>query len=163
MVEAAAPAPADPMAPRPFTEAELRAAMPVGTRLRFRIDPHGQPSVEERWEVTAATGADCTIRSVVHDPVTGAVIEEQGSATSTWAELVAHAAFPVALTTIEDAMVTVPAGTFPTRRYTVRDLDGTTRVFDFATALPGPPVQVSATRDGAPLMTMTLSERSQGE
>lgn len=158
--EAPTPAPADPMAPRPFPADALRAAMPTGTRLRFRIEPAGQPAVEERWEVMAATEADCTIRSVTHDATTGAVIEGPVTATTTWAELVAHAAFPVALTRIEDASVTVPAGTFETKRYTVEDLDGTVRVFDFAPSLPGPPVQVSATKDGVPRMSMTLLERS---
>jgi len=161
--EPVAPAPvvpADPMAPRPFTVEQLRAAFPVGTKLRFRIEAEGKPAIEERWEVVAADAVGCTIASKVHDAASGEVVEDEGGAVSTWAELVEHAAFPVALTKIEDGSVTVPAGTFETRRYTVSDLDGTVRVFDFAPSLPGPPVKLTATRDGAVALSMTLLERS---
>ncbi|MEQ1503505.1 MAG: hypothetical protein ABMB14_14810 [Myxococcota bacterium] len=151
-----APAPVDDAAPRPYTADQLRAAMPVGTVIRYRItDPDGV--VENRMEVTAATDVSATITSVVTDAA-GAVLRDEGAADSAWTELVDHAKFPAAATVIEDASVTVPAGTFAVKRYTVTAPDGV-RVFDFAPALPGPPVRMTQSVGGQVVGTMELVER----
>lgn len=147
-------------APRLFDAAGLRDGFVLGTRVRFRIEEAGKDPIEERWEVTGHTDAGCTIASKTVNPSTGVLIEDQGEGTSTWEELEGHATFPAHLTDITDARITVPAGTFETRRYVVHQEDGTTKVLDFAKTMAGPPVSMVVRRGDEVLMSMVLLERS---
>ena len=94
----------------------------------------------------------------------GALLQDEGSSRSTWAELMGHAAFPAAQTTREDASVEVPAGRFDTWLYTVEDSaeDGTPQVkrYHFARNLPGPPVLFTIEQGGAEVFRMALLERT---
>lgn len=159
---AAAPAPAAPaeaLAPRLFDAAALRDGFALGTKLRLRMEADGR-AVEERWEVVGHTADGCTIASSAYDPDTGALLEDQGQGTSTWTELESHASFPASRTAVADDTITVPAGTFETRRYTVSEPDGAVAVYHFAKTLPGPPVSLVITQGGATVRSMVLLERT---
>lgn len=144
----------EPTAPRLFTVAQLRDGTPQGRIVELRIEAAGQPTVIDHWEFTAVDEAGATIRSVTRDEAGAVIAEDVGR--STWAELHAHGAFPAAATTIEDGVtITVPAGEFTTRLYTVTDGDRTRR-FWFAVALPGPPVQFTTEEGGAEVLRVQM-------
>lgn len=147
-------------APWPFTAEQIRDAMPVGTKLVYRMTPGGKDPYDEHWEVTAATPETGTIAARLVKPETGELLEDQGAGTSTWTELRDHATFLKRATTITEATVTVPAGTYRTRRYTIRADDGSVRVYDFAPALPGPPVSLVVTKGEATTWQMSLVRRT---
>ncbi len=159
----AAPAAAlkDNLLPTPFTAEQLRAAMPVGTLMRFRLEAEGQMPAEQRWQVTAADAETCTIASAIYDLSSGALLVDEGAETSTWAELRDHAAFPAGLTTQTSEEIEVPAGRLSVAGYHVRQPDGPMRHFWFSPALPGPPVKMSVVApNGTELMSMALIERT---
>jgi hypothetical protein len=134
------------VAPRLFTLEQLRGGVTVGRIIELRMEAAGKPATIEHWEVTAADAEGATIHAITRDEAGTVIADETG--TSKWTELHDHAKFPAASTTIEDGVVlTVPAGTFTTRLYTVR-ADATTSRFWFAADLPGPPVQFTTEQAG---------------
>ena len=153
-------APPAAIAAPPFSAAQIRRAMPVGTRIVLRIAVAGKAPVLEEMTVTAADERGCTIRSrkLAED---GALLQDAGPSTATWAALESHAHFPASATSRSDSTVTVPAGSFATWLYVVRpgQPDGEERRLHFARALPGPPVSMEVVRGGAPVMTMTMVSR----
>lgn len=160
------PGPASPIAEPtlspPVTLDQFRAAFPVGTHLRLSIAVPGQPTVEQRWTWTAADAEGCTIAATVHD-ADGTLLNDEGAAPTTWAELMTHAVFPASRTTREDASVDVPAGHFDTWLFTVRSTakNGTPKVerHHFAREMPGPPVLYTVEEGGTEVFRMTLLER----
>ena len=159
-----APAPPDAIAPRPFTIDELRAGLPAGTKIRLRIRKAGEPDREERWSFTEADAEGCVIASTVYD-ATGQLVEDQGAARASWAELNEHATFPAARTVREASSIDVPAGHFDTWLYTVvgtPEEGGTDFVkrYSFARNLPGPPVQFTIVDGKGTVFEMTLIERT---
>ncbi|CAN5916512.1 hypothetical protein BH11MYX2_BH11MYX2_00860 [soil metagenome] len=137
-------------APMLFTVEQLRAGCPQGRKIELRIEVSGKPAIVEDWEFTRVDKVSATIHSVTHDE-DGEPISEETS-TSKWTDLHEHAKFPAATTTFDDNVeLTIPAGTFTTRLYTVHD-GGTTKQFWFATDLPGPPVQFTTEKDGQVVM-----------
>jgi hypothetical protein len=163
----AAVAPGAPVSPAatvspPVTLDAFRAAFPVGTRIRLSIAAKDQPTVEERWTWTAADATGCTIASQVYD-ANGSLLQDEGSANSTWEELMAHARFPADATTQADGHIVVPAGEFDTWVFTVHDTaeDGAPRVrtFQFAKTKPGPPLLYTIEQGGEEVFRMTMLER----
>jgi hypothetical protein len=149
---AAAPtSPADgEIAPQLFTVEQLRAGNPQGRVIELRMEAEGKPTMTEHWEFTAVDAQTATIHAITRDESGAVVADETG--TSKWTELHKHAHFPAAATTIQDnVQVTVPAGTFTTRLYTVKAGDAT-RQFWFAPELPGPPVQFTTEQGGKVVM-----------
>jgi hypothetical protein len=141
---------ASDIAPQLFTVEQLRAGIPQGRTLEFNIEVDGKPTTFERWEFIAVDSDRATIHALTLDDTGKVIADENG--TSTWVELHSHAQFPAAATTFEDNVsVTVPAGTFTTRLYTVKVGD-TTRRFWFAPDLPGPPVQFTTEQAGKVIM-----------
>lgn len=141
-------------APRLFTVEQLRAGTPQGRVIELRIEAAGKPTIIDRWDFVAVDEVGATIRSVTRDEAGAVIAEDVG--TSTWAELHAHGAFPAATTTVEDGVdLSVPAGTFMTRLYTVTDGD-TTRRFWFAVDLPGPPVQFTTEQGGTLVLRASM-------
>ena len=133
-----------------FTVADLRNGNLPGRVIELRIEADGKPTLITRFEFTAATGEAATIHTVMKDEA-GKVVQDQTDNVP-WAELHTHGQFPAAATTIEDnVQVTVAAGTFKTRLYTVK-ADDATRRFWFATDLPGPPVQFTTEQAGKVVM-----------
>jgi hypothetical protein len=136
----------DGFAPQLFTLDQLRAGNAPGRVLELRVEIDGKPATIQRLEFTAATSDEATFHATVRDEAGNVIGDDTG--TSKWAELHKHAQFPAADTTIEDNVeVTVPAGTFKTRLYTVKAGDAVRR-FWFATDLPGPPVQFTTEKAG---------------
>lgn len=155
-VEAPIDAPAT--LPTPYTAEQIRAAMPVGTTLRLSLSGTGPAPVEQRWRVTAADEAGCTIASTIVDPQTGAVLVDEGEGTSAWTELRDHAAFPAAFTTTSTEDVDLPTGHIHALVYVVKPPDGPTRTFWFDPEHPGPPARmvVAAPEGGAPVEMIIL-------
>lgn len=156
VAEVAAPA----SLPTPYTAEQIRDAMPVGTRVRFRVEAAGQPTVEKTMVVTAADESTGTFTSQTVDPASGAVLKDEGPSAYPWAELREHAAFPASQTERADAEIELPMGRYATWVYTVTDPAGPVTNYWFATALPGPPVQMVVSQGEAELMRMTMIEHS---
>jgi len=154
---------AEAIAPRPFDADQLRAGIPQGTIIRLTIAQAGKPTVEQRWEFVSCTAESAMIASKVYDTA-GNLLEDEGVATSTWAELNEHATFPAAATVREDASLDGPLGHLDTWRYTVTSAgdDGVMLVkrYDFAKTLPGPPALFTIERQGEEIFRMTMIERS---
>jgi hypothetical protein len=136
---ASAPAHSDD-APTPYTAAEIRAACPVGRRIEHRVVTTGKPTSVQVMSFVKSdeTGAD--VESTTLDE-TGHEIGEKKTGHATWEELRLHASFPRAATTIADETITVPAGTFECRVYSVARPNGAMKLW-FAKSLPGPPVKM---------------------
>src|SRR5690606_15493940 len=133
-------------APMLFTVEQLRAGNPQGRVVELRMEAAGKPVTIEHWEFTAVDADTATIHAITRDESGKVLADETG--TSTWQELHQHGTFPAAATTVEDNVsLTVPAGTFTTRLYTVTAGD-TIRRFWFAADLPGPPVQFTTEQAG---------------
>ncbi|MCC6555613.1 MAG: hypothetical protein IT372_21840 [Polyangiaceae bacterium] len=149
-------------APRPFTAEQIRAAMPAGHRIRYRMEAAGEPATVELWEVVAADAEQMTMSSKVHSE-DGKLLKDEGNDTSSWTALVEHATFPAAATTIREADVEVPAGKYPAIIYEVRERgDGGVEIvkrFHFAKTMPGPPVLLTIETGGKVVRSMTLLER----
>jgi len=79
-------------------------------------------------------------------------VGDETLSTSTWEGFRQHAEFPAALTTIELQTITTDLGRFDVQVYRVKPAEGTgpTRVFYFATTLPGPPIRVAVIVGGEP-------------
>lgn len=146
----------------PFSADELRAGIPVGTEMRFRVESAGAPTVIQHWVFTDADATGCTIASRVLAE-DGTLIKDEGSGTATWAELESHAHFPAATTNRTDSSVDVPAGHFDTWMFVVRpeDPDAPVRQYQFARELPGPPVWMEVTKGGSLVTRMVLLSRKQ--
>ncbi len=146
----------------PFSAAELRAGIPAGTEMRFRVESAGAPPVIQHWVFTGTDAEGCTIaaRVLAED---GTLIKDEGSGTSRWAELESHAHFPLATTTRTDSSVDVPAGHFDTWLFVVRpeDPEAPVRKYQFARELPGPPVWMEVTKGGSLVTRMVLLSRTQ--
>lgn len=157
-----APSPAAETAPRPFTAAEIRGAMPKGHVLRLRLEAAGKPTVVEVWTVLEADAEGMTLGTRVHGE-DGALLADQGAEVAKWAELVEHAAFPAAATVRTEGESETALGRLATLTYEVTKPgeDGVPVVsrFVFAKALPGPPVELTVTRQGVVLRKMTILER----
>jgi hypothetical protein len=125
---------------------QLRAGNAPGRVIEYRVEADGKPTTVEQMTFTQATADEATIHGVSKDEA-GNVLSDE-TATAKWVDLHKHGQFPAAATTIEDNVeVTVPAGTFKTRLYTVKAGDATRR-FWFAADLPGPPVQFTTEQAG---------------
>lgn len=156
-------APAGELAPHPSTVEQLRAGMPLGATLVFEKRTAGEAPIRERWEVTANDETGMTIRTTVVDE-TGAIVRDEGSGTASWEELHHHADFLAAENVREESSVTVPAGTFATWHYTVRDVaKDTVSRFHFAKDLPGPPVSFTIVQGKGTVFEMVLIEHSQAK
>jgi hypothetical protein len=146
---APAPAPsssAPAIAPQLFTRDQLEAGNAAGRVLELRVEAEGKPTTIQRLEFTEVTDEGATIRAISRDEAGTVLSDDTGQ--QTWDDLYKHGQFPAATTTIEDNVeVTVPAGTFKTRLYTVK-AGAATRRFWFAADLPGPPVQFTTEQGG---------------
>lgn len=141
--KAEAKAPAGEMAPPPFTAEQIRAATPDGRRYVF--DLMLMEFGKLRREIVFRDPTETTVRIESKSLSAPGKPAKAETSTTSWAELVSHAAYPAAATTIEDTEVTVPAGTFAAKLYTIREdgKDGLPKVTQawFAKALPGAPVK----------------------
>lgn len=145
----------------PFSAAELRAGLPAGTEIKLRVKTAALPAVIEHWTFTAVDDRGCTIHARVLDE-SGAVIRDEGSGTSTWAELESHAHFPKERTTRSESIARVPAGTFETWLFEVgpEKPDGPISRYHFAKTLPGPPILMEVISAGERVRSIELISRT---
>jgi hypothetical protein len=147
-------------APLPYTAEQLRAASPVGRVMRYRVAQGGKAAIVS-FRFTAATAEAATIETVTSDEA-GAALGAPESATTPWAELAKHAAYPAATTSTEPAEIETPAGRVAATKYVVRQAhaDGrpsvTIAYFTRDLAHAGPPVKLLLEVGGALVVDMTL-------
>lgn len=137
--------------PTPFTAAAIRERWTTDFRVSQRVtDTLGTSTHQTRVIEADAEGAQLGFTEYDLDG------NELGSreVRVAWPQLRDHAAFPRTQTTWTDEVeVTVPAGTFTTRRYEVRTDTRVSRYW-FDLSRPGPPVKMEIEEDGAPLSSM---------
>jgi hypothetical protein len=150
------------LAPRAFGIDGLRAGFPDGSELKFRIAKNGEATRIEHWVFHPVDAEGATIASRVLDE-SGAVVKAEETGIAPWSELLAHASFPAADTTLESSSVTVPFGAFETWLYTVRRKgeDGGEELsrYHFGKTVPGPPLLFTTERAGAEVFRMEQIER----
>lgn len=144
------------MAPIPFRAAQLKEANPRGKHYHWRVEAQGQAPVHKHFTFDAVDDNGATVTA--SDVDEGGTELKKQTATSTWNELRMHAAFPANITTVEDKEVTVPAGTYACKWYTVREDDGAVSHFCFVLNLPGPPVFFDRWKGEDQLMKSELVE-----
>lgn len=153
--DAPKPGPSFPVrgdAPPPFTAEQIRDATQSGRRYEWRVETDGKPPATEITLFAAVNeeGADI---------VSGADDESLQSAKPTrvtWDDLLRHAAFPAEQTSIQRKQVTVGAGTFDCKVYTVKKADGVVEYYYFADDLPGAPVVRYTEKGGKRILTSKL-------
>ena len=156
-----APAPPPPRpAPPPSPAEQIRAAPPAGRVYVFLVKDGDGPQHRRRIEFVAPNESSVTMR-VTNQDLFG---RDQGAPqdeTVTWDELVSHARYPLDQVTISEERVTVRAGSYDAKLYTVKGPDGVTRAW-FAKSLPGAPVKHLVERDGKPVSSMELFQHEGG-
>lgn len=136
------------LAPTPFTAEEIRAGCPEGRTIELLVEEAGAEPYRRFNRFVSCDGTGATVER-------GRVGAAAAADRATWAELQAHAAFPVAATTVERETIEIPLGVLDCLRYTVRDGDGVD-TFWFSPAYPGMPVRYSHAEDGRTLSTTTM-------
>ena len=144
-------------APRPFTAEQIRNAWPQGSVSRYRTEEKGKPTVIAETRVAEATSEHAVFETTTLS-LEGEPLGTPQRSTSTWSELMAHATFPAARTTIEDVIVDTPAGSFDAWRYTVlpKDGGGDMSRYYFAKQRPGAPVRYEQTKAGETVFKVEL-------
>jgi len=150
----------DGHAPTPFTAGEIREGCPAGRVTTFRIERAGAPAVLQTMRFTTNDVAGTVLAMSRHAEGRPAPPRGQ-TAHATWKALQAHASFPAKKTTINEAHVKTPLGTFPCVIYEVKDGDAFAR-YCFARALPGPPVLDTRSVKGKQVLKMTIVEHRDG-
>lgn len=142
------------LAPTPFTANDIRAASPVGRTIRTLVERVGaEPYIRvHRYVSVDDEGAWLESARFTTD---GAALDDPETGRSTWADLQAHAAFPVEETTIRPELIETPIGPLDCLRYTVTD-GSTVQTFWFARAIPGMPIRYSTEEGGRTTMTVTV-------
>lgn len=146
----------------PITLGAFRAAFPAGTTIRVRMQSKGQPAVESLWHWLSVDAEGGMLQSQLYSE-DGTLLEDQGSTSVPWQELLGHAKFPRDQTVVSRSQVEVPAGHFETTLYTVTKPgeDGVMErsSYHFLDYLPGPPVLYTIEREGVEVFRMQLIER----
>ena len=144
----------------PYTAAEIRAANPTGTEIRFRLTSgSGSAGVQIlRFVTTDAEGA--SIESILASEDESRAIPSAGPVRSSWEELRGHAVFPAGTAVRTRADCVVPAGKFEGWLYTVLGPEeGEVSRYYFADGPAGPPVKLESMKDGERVLLMELLER----
>lgn len=157
----AEPRPAADTAAPPFTATQIREATLAGRTFVFSVVADGAPPALQQLRFTVVDARGCVTQSVTLD-AKGTSMDDVASHGATWDELVQHGTYPAAATTVEEVEVTVPAGTFAARKYTVRGDDGGVTTAWFAVELPGPPIRHVVTREGAVVSSSELVSHQPG-
>ncbi len=153
---------AQEMAEPPFSADEIRDATRPGRRYTFRQESQG--NVTYNLMEFLNVGEDSLLMMTTQLNGEREPIGEPATKPATWAELESHAHFPRAHTTIEDAEIEVPAGTFACSLYTVAEPGAVmAQRYWFAKDLPGAPVKVEVEVEEKIVFTMLLEEHRAGE
>jgi hypothetical protein len=145
------------MTKAPFTAQQIHEFTKPGRKYVFRVEEQGEPAVFNVIEFLTVTDEGANMRQVTLDAAKKPVGEPEPEELVTWEDLVLHATFPKAQTTVTEAEVTVPAGKFQCLVYTVREPEVTT-VYTFAKDLPGAPIKVETREGEKVVLSMVLTE-----
>jgi hypothetical protein len=140
--------------PTPFTAEEIHHGSTPGRTVRSLIV---QPGVEPYVRVMHVVWADDEGGegdSWTETP-DGRRLSEPERWHSTWHELQAHASMPVAITTIDEETIDIPAGRFDCLRYTRVDGDAVD-TFWFAKSRAGAPVRFEKRAGGELRFSSTM-------
>jgi hypothetical protein len=148
------------LASPPFTAEQIRDATRPGRTYEFKLEVAGQPAQIHRITFVEVTPESATAEALDLD-AQGQPLGGPERGTSTWAELVGHAAYPRAATVISEESIAVPAGEFACTLYTVVEGPQRKRVY-FAKNLPGAPVLMVVEQDGQVVQTLTLLKHTPG-
>ena len=142
-------------APVPFEADVLRAALEPGYTQTHRVFAPDGTTTYRRTTVVESNDETVTFE---FQPVSedGELIGDPRQSEATYDELVGHATYPLASTTITETTRTVEAGTFDGWLYEVSQPDGTIAEAFFARDVPGPPVHFVEREDDAIIMEMEL-------
>lgn len=153
---------AQDIAEPPYSADEIRDATRPGRRYTFRQESQGNVTYNVMEFVSVSE--DSLVMQVTQQDGERKTIGEPATRPDSWAALESHAHFPKDHTTIEDAEVEVPAGSFACSLYTVADpAAGMVQRFWFANELPGAPVKVEVLVQEKVVFTMLLEEHRAGE
>jgi len=148
-------------APTPFSAEQIRDATQDGRRYTFDMSVRGKRTGQRIMTFSNVSAQGATISSHNTD-LQGVTVGAVMSNTVTWEDLRKHAEYPRGGTTIVEAKVTVPAGSYDCKQYTVVTVDKngaeTVTLAWFATKLPGAPVKMDIRRNGEPILGMALAK-----
>lgn len=147
----------DEMTAPPFSAKQIHEFTKPGRKYIFRVEETGQPALFNVIEFVTVTDEGAMMRQATLDADKRPVGEQEPDEQVTWEDLVLHASFPKAQTTVTEAEVTVPAGKFKCIVFTVREPEVTT-VYTFAKDLPGAPIKVEAREGEKVVLSMVLME-----
>lgn len=151
----AAPTAAEPTASTPFTADEIRESSRTGRRYEWNVDSPGKPRQVRVLTFVRVNKGGAETENVTLDEA-GHMMGEPVRSSATWQELRDHAAFPATKVAITEESVTVPAGTYPCKLYTLTEGAKVSR-FWFANTMPGPPVKIAIVEDGTPKESRELA------
>ena len=134
------------IAPVPFSPDQIRAATRDGRTYVFLLRNPGKPDLRLEFRFTDPRANDVKLTRVTYT-MDGQPAGKPSANRIPWAGLVKHAHYPADATTIEPERVTVPAGTFAAKKYTVVQGHKVTTAW-FAAKLPGAPVKHISTVNG---------------
>lgn len=142
--------------PTPYTAEQIAEACAPGRwSLYEEVDAEGATTYSRTSFVEGEPGM-ATFESVATD-AEGEPTGEPRRASAPWEALRDHARYAANATTVSDATIELPSGTWETRLYRIQNDDGTETHAWFAPSLPGPPVRhVVQDGDGHVLSSMTL-------
>ena len=143
------------IAPRPYTAEQIRAGNPSGRIVVYHLEREGMAPVLQETHFVESDEDGTLMHDIVRSPAGEIVSKEQQRAS--WDELVRHATFPLAQTTVTTVVAETPAGSFPAKLYVVQREDGVSR-FWFADDMPGAPVRYEMELDGEVVMRAMLVE-----
>ena len=132
--------------PTPFSAEQIRAASPVGRRIRIRTDADAGPTYREIRYL--ATDADGAVQRFTPTDADGGSLGAGVERRSAWLDLQGHASFPADQATVEETTLALAWGTEPCWLYRVSIGDTETRYW-FAQRLAGMPVVVETRIEGA--------------
>ena len=150
----ATPQAGEPTASAPYSADELRESSRTGRRYEWNADVPGKPREVRVITFVRVNKGGAETENVTLDAA-GHMVGEPIRGSATWQELRDHAAFPASHVAVTEETITVPAGTYPCKLYTVTDGAKVSR-FWFANTMPGPPVKLVITEAGVAKETREL-------
>lgn len=156
-VSSEAPAAAPTLDP-PFSAEQIRDTCIVGLTIDVRLSDAQGDSLQ-RWTVVES-GPEAVAFEYADLDGAGEVVGDPVVERASWNELRDHAVFPSAIATRERATRETALGTLDGWLYVVGEPQrGAVSEFFFADSLPGAPVWMQVTLDGAVVQTMSQETR----
>lgn len=148
----------------PFTAEAIRCAHEQGERLDYAVESPGKTDKYRDVMTTEFLSVDADGAELESNTMdfTGHLTAKAERTRVTWVSLRDRSIFPAARTTTREESTTVPAGTFACKVYEVREENGTTHTYWFATSAPGLLVRIQSKRGDALVEERQLTRRLRG-